>query len=97
MMDALPERNDAEPSADRHLTVVPTPLRRRVIDLANLTDVRREMSRIYRDMRAKRIDTQDGTRLTYVLHQIAKIIEIAEMQPRLEALERATRAQPRWK
>ena len=33
------------------------------INLHDLEAVRREMSRVYRDMRSDRIDTQDGTRL----------------------------------
>jgi hypothetical protein len=32
---------------------------------------------------------QCGDRLIYTLCQIAKIIELADMQPRLEAIERA--------
>ena len=52
------------------------------------------MCRIYREMRARRIDTQDGTRMTYTLWQIAKIIELAELQPRLEAIERVIGSRP---
>ena len=89
-----PESGTSEVPRERRLTVVPTPLRKRAIDLANLSDVRREMGRLYRDMRARRIDTQDGTRLVYVLVQIAKIIEQADMQPRLEAIERALANRP---
>ena len=45
------------------------------------------MARVYRDMRAGRIESQDGTRLTYVLSQIGKLIESGENEKRLEALE----------
>ena len=57
--------------------------------LESFTDVRREMARVYRHMRHGRIDTQDATRMTYVLSQIAKIIQTAELEARVAAVERA--------
>ncbi|HET7098414.1 MAG TPA: hypothetical protein VFJ68_13575 [Casimicrobiaceae bacterium] len=45
------------------------------------------MARVYRDMRAGRIESQDGTRLAYVLSQIGKLIEAGEIEKRLEAVE----------
>ena len=57
------------------------------VNLHDLDAVRREMSRIYRAMKAQSIDTQDGTRLVYVLTQIGKLIEAAEFERRLVALE----------
>jgi hypothetical protein len=57
------------------------------INLSSLDDVRLEMSRVYRDMRAKRIDPQEGTRLVYVLSQLAKLHEITQVARRLEALQ----------
>jgi hypothetical protein len=62
----------------------PTPPR---INLATLEDVRREMARVYRDMRNQIIDGQDGTRLTYVLSQLGKLHEMAEVEKRVNALE----------
>ena len=47
------------------------------------------MARVYRDMRHGRIETQDGTRLTYVLTQITRTIQAAELDARVEAVERA--------
>lgn len=93
-MSNFPEAAAPEVVSARRLTAVPTPLRRRAIDLATLADVRRELGRVYRDMRFQRIATQDGTRLTYTLCQMAKLIELAEMQPRLEAIERAIGSRP---
>lgn len=48
------------------------------------------MARLYRGMKAKTIDTQDGTRLVYVLTQIAKLHEAVEIERRVEELERRT-------
>ena len=70
------------------VTLLPSP-RRRGPALETLTDVRREMARVYRHMRHGRIDTQDATRMTYVLSQIAKIIQTAELEARVAAVERA--------
>ena len=70
------------------VTMLPSP-RRRGPALETLTDVRREMARVYRNMRHGRIDTQDATRMTYVLSQIAKIIQKAELEARVAAVERA--------
>jgi hypothetical protein len=64
----------------------PTPQR---INLSSLEDVRREMARVYRDMRNRIIDPQDGTRLTYVLAQLGKMYEMAEVEQRVNALELA--------
>ena len=70
------------------VTLLPSPRRRGPV-LETLTDVRREMARVYRHMRHGRIDTQDATRMTYVLSQIAKIIQTAELEARVVAVERA--------
>lgn len=68
------------------LALVPTP-RRRKAQLDRLEGVRVEMSRVYRDMESGRRDSQDGSRLVYVLTQIAKVLELTEIERRLVALE----------
>ena len=59
----------------------------RRVDLKTIDDVRVEMGRVYRNMRSGKIDSQDGTRLVYVLAQIGKLIEAGDIEKRLEALE----------
>jgi len=81
---AVSDSNDLEPLAAREFAVLPTPPR---IDLKTIDDVRVEMAKVYRDMRAGRMDTADGTKLAYVLGQIGKLIESGELEKRLEALE----------
>lgn len=58
------------------------------INLHDLEAVRREMARVYRDMRGHQIDTQDGTRLIYALSQIGKLHESVELEQRIVLLER---------
>jgi hypothetical protein len=62
---------------------------RRGPELSTLTDVRREMSRVYRQCRAGKIRTEDGSRYIYMLSQVGKMLELIEIDTRLEALERA--------
>lgn len=66
------------------LSLVPTPPK---IDLATPLDVRREMAKVYREAKAGKIDTQDGSRLIYMLSQVGKMIELHEVETRLAALE----------
>jgi hypothetical protein len=67
------------------MRVVPTP-----VNLHDIEAVRREMARVYRDMRGRKIDSQDGTRLVYALTQIAKLHEAVDLVRRLDRLEDAT-------
>ena len=85
--EIAPARRE-KPYARQLLVFAPTPRPRRPV-LQTLPDVRREMARVYREMRRGRIETQDATRMTYVLSQIAKIIQTAELDARIEAVERA--------
>lgn len=64
---------------------VPTPFPK--IDLRDAHAIRRELAAVYRDMRAGRIEAQDGTRLAYVLDMIRKSYETGILQDRIEMLE----------
>lgn len=66
------------------------PTRRRgtpKIDLNNATAIRRELAAVYRDMRAGRIESQEGTRLAYVLNMLRQAYETQVIEDRLTALE----------
>jgi hypothetical protein len=89
-----PEPNGEFLPARTDLRLLPTPSGRR-LDLATIDDVRREMGKVYRDMKGKKIDTQDGTRLVYVLSQIGKLIEIQKITERVEALELVLSRRPK--
>jgi len=56
---------------------------------ASLEVIRKEMAAVYRDMRAGRIDCNDGTRLAYVLDMLRKTHESNVVKNRLGALEKA--------
>lgn len=58
------------------------------IDLRDAHAIRRELASVYRDMRNGTIETQEGTRLAYVLDMIRKAYETSVIQERLELMER---------
>ncbi len=57
------------------------------IRLASIGDVRREMALVYRQAKNGRLDIQSATRLTYILSNLGKIIEIEKIEPRIRELE----------
>ena len=65
---------------------VPTPYRRRY-SLKTLRGIRSEMAATYREMRSGMLESSEGTRYVYVLVQIAKVLEVAELERRLALLE----------
>ncbi len=65
--------------------LVPTPR----IDLATIEQCRVEAARVYRQMRAGKIDSSDGAKLVWAVTQIAKLVEIGALEERLLALEAA--------
>jgi hypothetical protein len=62
----------------------PTPKR---IDLSTLRDIRLEMAAVYRRMNSGAIETGEGSKLVYCLRQIAEVIEMADIEKRIEAIE----------
>lgn len=57
------------------------------INLKTIDDVRLEMAKVYREMRTNQMEAQQGTKLVYVLSSIGKLIELHEIEKRIEALE----------
>lgn len=81
---------ECEPPNGTVLTLTPLPK----IDLRDAHAIRRELGSVYRDMRAGRLASQDGTRLAYVLDMIRKAYETAVLAERLELLERTINLPP---
>jgi len=57
------------------------------INLSTAEDVRREMGRVYREARSKKLPTNEATRLTYILTQMLRATEVYLLEQRLSALE----------
>ena len=68
-------------------TVIVMPATPKAINLNNLEAARREMARVYRDMRGGAIPTQDGARLVYVLGELRKLFEAVDLENRIKELE----------
>lgn len=65
----------------------PTPARRLRLPLATVEDCRRELARVYREVKAGAIPSDEGTRRAYILVSLAKMIGAGELERRIEALE----------
>jgi predicted nucleic acid-binding protein len=57
------------------------------INLATSEDIRREMSKVYRETRCNKILPSNGTKLVYMLINILKAYEVTEIEKRLTDLE----------
>ena len=57
------------------------------INLSSAEDIRREMGRVYREARNKKLPTSEATRLTYILTQILRATEVYLLEERLTTLE----------
>lgn len=64
----------------------PDPSPRRV-RLETMTDIKREMARVYREARGGRLNLSDAGKLTFMLTQIGRTIEGSDIERRLRALE----------
>ena len=68
-----------------------TPLVPGRIRLRSVDDVRAEMARVYREVRSKKLSAADGARLIYMLTQLARVVEVARIEHRLDDVVRALR------
>jgi hypothetical protein len=55
--------------------------------LGTLIEVRREMSAVYRQVWRNQLPSDEGSRRTFILASIGKIIEAADLEARIAALE----------
>lgn len=77
----------AEVGGQQGATVDPPPVRDRRLPLKTAQQVRAELARVYRAMKAGQIDPSLGTKLTYVLATLGRMIEVGDLEKRLEILE----------
>ena len=72
--------NSIEPS---EIIRYPTPR----INLSTAEDIRREMGRVYREVRGGILPANEATKLTYILTQILRATEVYILEERLTAIE----------
>lgn len=73
--------------------VLPAATTRHRLPLRNADDVRKELARLYRQMKTGEIAPADGTKLAYVLNLLRQAIETGDLEMRLVALEQAAAIQ----
>lgn len=56
--------------------------------LDKVSDIKRELARLYREARRDEISTQTATRLAYLLNMMAQLIETTELEKRVIELEK---------
>lgn len=61
--------------------------RRKHIKLNTVDDIKVELAKLYRAARAGELATSDASRLTFMLHSLARIIEVADLERRITELE----------
>jgi hypothetical protein len=55
--------------------------------LDTMQDVKREMAKVYRESRSELIDPVTGTKLIWMLQSVARVIEVSDLEKRIEILE----------
>jgi len=58
------------------------------IHLKTLHDVRIEMAKVYRAVRTGQLESQEGSRLVYMLSALGKAVEAHQVSERLDAIDR---------
>jgi hypothetical protein len=86
----------APPATIDEATGLPVPITppRQRTPLKRLEDVKRELGRVYRAMKSGEIPHEDGTKRAFVLGQLGKVIEMADLERRLDALEKRQKLLP---
>ena len=57
------------------------------LKLNTLSDVKREMTKVYKESRSGIIEIVDASKLVWMLSAVGKIIEVSDLEKRVEALE----------
>jgi hypothetical protein len=63
------------------------PAPRQKVRLHTIDDLRLEMGKVYNDMRSGKLESNEGTKLAYVLGQMVKVFELTAIERRIDALE----------
>ena len=64
--------------------VLPTPR----TPLKTLEQLSRELARVYRSVKAGNLPSEEGSRRAYIINTLGKLLESADLERRLDALER---------
>ena len=56
--------------------------------LDTLSDVKKEMAKVYRETRSELVDPAAATKLVWMLQAVGKVIEGSDLEKRIDALEK---------
>lgn len=88
-MPVSPKRRHVPTTIDEATGLaLPVPTPRQRTPLKRLEDVKRELGRVYRAMKSGEIPHEDGTKRAYVLDQLGKVMQMADLERRMDAMER---------
>jgi hypothetical protein len=57
------------------------------VKLDTLSDIKREMAKVYRESRSEIIEPAIGSKLIWMLQAVGKVIEVSDLESRISALE----------
>ena len=57
------------------------------VKLDTLSDIKREMAKVYRESRSEIIEPAIGSKLIWMLQAVGKVIEVSDLESRITALE----------
>ena len=78
---------ESQPTSHTNTERIEDPIPR--INLSTSEDIRREMGRVYREARSKKLLATEASKLVYILTQILKATEVYLLEERLSELESA--------
>lgn len=76
---------ESQPISHTNTERIEAPMPR--INLSTSEDIRREMGRVYREARSKKMLATEASKLVYILTQILKATEVYLLEERLSELE----------
>jgi hypothetical protein len=83
-----PVRQAARPAGKAKPPAPPPPTRR--TRLSSIEDIAQQMRRLYRDARSGLLVTGDASRLCFILHTLAGLVEVVGIERRIKTLEEKT-------
>ena len=96
----MAEKRHAKPRAARASTAkaaTPPAPRRVRTKLGTITEVTRELARLYREARGAKLGTSDASKLANILALMGRLIEGSELEARVAAIERQrSREESTW-
>jgi hypothetical protein len=80
-----PERSPKARQSHDVVRLLPAPTPR--VKLSTPRHVAREMAQTYRAVKCGRLDSAEGSKRVFMLSQLSKVLETANLEARIEALE----------